>query len=95
MGDTSNTLPNEVVWQRDEIQSPCVQICVIHHIEGLCIGCLRTSDEVARWSSMSRAERTTIMDELPARAPRIKGKRRGGRGRRNSTGFAKHLDANK
>ena len=95
MDNSPNTPRNEVVWQRDEIQSPCVQVCVIHHIEGLCIGCLRSGDEIAHWSSMSRAERTAIMAELPARAPRIKGKRRGGRARRNSAGFAKHLDANK
>lgn len=70
------------VWERDEIESPCVQICVIHREERLCIGCLRSIDEIASWSRMSASERAAIMDELPSRAPRLK-KRRGGRARRN------------
>ena len=27
------------IWARDEIESPCVKICVIHPAEGLCTGC--------------------------------------------------------
>jgi hypothetical protein len=34
---------------------------------GLCTGCLRTLDEIARWGSMSDAERARIMAELPSR----------------------------
>jgi uncharacterized protein len=34
---------------------------------GLCLGCARTLDEIARWASMSDAERERIMTELPAR----------------------------
>ncbi|MFD1911907.1 DUF1289 domain-containing protein [Halodurantibacterium flavum] len=69
------------VWQRQEVQSPCVKICVIHPAEGLCTGCLRTLDEIARWSQMTSAERRAIIDALPARAPRLK-QRRGGRAAR-------------
>ena len=35
---------------------------------GLCIGCARTLDEIARWGTMSEAERERIMAELPDRA---------------------------
>lgn len=69
------------VWKRDEVQSPCVNVCVIHPAERLCTGCLRTMDEIAAWGRMSAAERTQIMDALPERAPRLK-KRRGGRAAR-------------
>jgi predicted Fe-S protein YdhL (DUF1289 family) len=34
---------------------------------GLCIGCGRTLDEIARWSAMSNEERRAIMAILPAR----------------------------
>ena len=34
---------------------------------GLCRGCRRTLDEIARWSEMSEAERSGIIAELPAR----------------------------
>jgi predicted Fe-S protein YdhL (DUF1289 family) len=34
---------------------------------GLCLGCGRSLDEIARWSAMSRDERRAIMAVLPAR----------------------------
>jgi uncharacterized protein len=34
---------------------------------GLCLGCGRTLDEIARWSAMSNEKRRAIMAELPAR----------------------------
>jgi uncharacterized protein len=66
------------VWTRDEIASPCVKLCVVHPEERICVGCLRSIDEISRWSKMSHDERAEVMAELPARAPRLQ-KRRGGR----------------
>lgn len=66
------------LWQRDEVQSPCVKLCTIHPAERLCVGCLRTIDEISAWSRLTPAERSAIMAELPTRAPRLQ-KRRGGR----------------
>ncbi|TKZ21403.1 DUF1289 domain-containing protein [Shimia litoralis] len=66
------------VWTRDEVQSPCIQICVIHPQERLCTGCLRSIDEITRWSKMDNDERADILKALPERAPRLR-KRRGGR----------------
>ena len=34
---------------------------------GLCLGCGRTLDEIARWASMDDAERDRVMRELPER----------------------------
>jgi uncharacterized protein len=34
---------------------------------GLCLGCARTLDEIARWGGMSDAEHERIMAELPRR----------------------------
>jgi uncharacterized protein len=70
------------VWKRDEIDSPCVRVCVIHDAGGLCLGCHRTLDEIAGWSGFSAERRRAIMAELPARAEQVKPKRRGGRGGR-------------
>ena len=69
------------VWHRDEIESPCVKICVVHPEARLCVGCLRTIDEIGRWSRMTPEERREIMATLPARAPELT-KRRGGRAAR-------------
>jgi len=69
------------VWKRDEVQSPCVNICVIHPEARLCTGCYRSMDEISRWSVMDDRERAAIMAELEGRKPLVV-KRRGGRAAR-------------
>ena len=49
------------------IETPCVKICTLDARQGLCLGCGRTIDEIARWGSLSAAERSRIMNELPER----------------------------
>lgn len=49
------------------MKSPCVKVCRMDPQRGLCLGCARTLDEIARWASMSDAERERIMIELPGR----------------------------
>lgn len=73
------------IWQRAEIESPCVNICLIHPREGICAGCYRTLDEIATWSQMNSAARRDIMAALPQRAGLLK-KRRGGRAGRLGDG---------
>jgi len=69
------------IWKRDEIESPCINICVIHPESRLCTGCLRSMDEIGAWSKMSTEERRDVMEALPARGDALK-KRRGGRAAR-------------
>lgn len=69
------------IWKRDEIESPCVKICVIHPESRLCTGCLRSIDEITRWLRMSSDERREIMTALPGRAGQLT-RRRGGRAAR-------------
>lgn len=73
---------SDEVWMRDEVESPCVKLCVIHPEARLCIGCLRSIEEITVWSRMTSAARAAIMAELPERAPRIAARRRGGRAAR-------------
>lgn len=72
---------DDPVWTRDEVASPCIQICVVHPVERICTGCYRTIDEISRWSKMSPDERAEIVAALPDRAPKLS-KRRGGRAAR-------------
>lgn len=69
------------VWKRDEIESPCVKICVLHPEARICIGCYRTADEIASWSRMTREDRRALMDTLPERKSRLPGRRGGRKGR--------------
>ena len=50
------------------IETPCIKVCTLDAGSGRCLGCGRTVDEIARWTTMSAAERTRIMHELPLRA---------------------------
>ena len=69
------------IWKRDEIESPCIKICVIHPQSRLCTGCLRSIDEIGAWSRMKPEIRREIVAELPSRAGQIT-QRRGGRAAR-------------
>jgi len=53
------------------IETPCVKICVLDPKSGLCRGCGRNVDEIARWGRFSSEERRKIMGELPARLERL------------------------
>jgi len=72
---------SDAIWQRDEIESPCVKICVIHPEARLCTGCLRSIEEIGAWSRMTGDERKAVMDDLPERKSKLV-KRRGGRSAR-------------
>ena len=74
---------SDEVWKRDEVESPCIALCSIHPTERICIGCLRSIDEITQWGRMTPEARREVMAELPSRAPRLK-KRRGGREKRVS-----------
>lgn len=69
------------IWQRNEIESPCVRICLVHPEARICTGCLRSIEEIAAWSRYTPEERRGIMAELPSRRSRLS-VRRGGRAAR-------------
>ena len=58
------------VSPREEIASPCNNVCKMNLQTGLCEGCYRTLDEIAAWSGMSAEEKLAVLDRLPARRPR-------------------------
>jgi uncharacterized protein len=47
--------------------TPCVRICQIDQVTGLCVGCGRTLDEIGGWVRMSEEKRRALMEELPER----------------------------
>jgi predicted Fe-S protein YdhL (DUF1289 family) len=51
-------------WDRP--RSPCTRICSLDE-QGYCLGCLRTADEIGRWTSMSAAEQWRVVAELEKR----------------------------
>lgn len=49
------------------IDSPCVNVCQMSREHRLCIGCLRTLDEIARWSVMEDEERIRVLGTVAER----------------------------
>jgi len=59
------------------MKSPCIKTCQIDRQSGLCIGCLRSLDEIATWASLSDGQRSDIIADLSNR--RVPGGTTGGR----------------
>ena len=49
------------------VKSPCVEVCQLNTGRGMCIGCFRTLDEIARWSEMNEAQREAVIAALAKR----------------------------
>jgi len=54
------------------IASPCVKVCAVDGMTGLCVGCGRTLKEIAAWSRFTPAERDAVMAALPARRAAVR-----------------------
>ena len=44
------------------VDSPCVKVCRI--ADGVCVGCGRTLDEIARWGRMEDDERAAVVARI-------------------------------
>jgi uncharacterized protein len=47
--------------------TPCIRLCTLDPVTGLCLGCGRTLDEIAAWASLDEPTRRSVMSALPAR----------------------------
>lgn len=56
---------------RPRISTPCVQVCRIEPVSGICIGCRRTMAEIGAWARLTEAQRREIMRVLRFRPPPV------------------------
>ena len=49
------------------VPSPCTSVCAIDPLTGLCVGCLRTLDEIACWSMLDDEAKRAVWTELAVR----------------------------
>ncbi|MBR7801809.1 DUF1289 domain-containing protein [Undibacterium fentianense] len=54
----------------NEIPSPCIKLCQIGP-DQLCLGCLRTLDEIAAWSRASNELKLEIHKQISLRRERL------------------------
>lgn len=50
-----------------KISSPCNGICIMDEDTEFCVGCFRTSDEIANWEEYSEEQRTEVLREITRR----------------------------
>jgi len=55
--------PNDTM----NIPSPCINVCRMSAVTGLCEGCFRTLDEIARWSRHADVEKRRILEAVERR----------------------------
>ena len=52
-----------------EVASPCINVCKME--EGLCAGCFRSIDEIARWANAGDDDRRLILAAVAQRRTRL------------------------
>ncbi len=53
---------------KKNVISPCVGVCSIDLESGLCIGCLRSSSEIAKWPQINSQTALKIMKKIKNRS---------------------------
>ena len=59
-----------------KLPSPCVSVCQIDALDGVCVGCYRTRAEIATWGSMDQDDQMLLLDILRDRRAKATGVRR-------------------
>jgi predicted Fe-S protein YdhL (DUF1289 family) len=49
------------------VPSPCISVCRIDDASGLCVGCLRTLDEIAAWGALDDPARRRVLNAVAKR----------------------------
>ncbi len=50
-----------------EIKSPCISVCAMDDLTGLCQGCYRTIDEIKSWWDMNQNDQKNLLVALEER----------------------------
>ena len=56
----------------DPVVSPCISVCQLDPRTGLCLGCLRSLEEISSWSRISRNEQREVLVVVAARREALK-----------------------
>ena len=48
------------------VPSPCVAVCKLDD-DGICIGCLRSTDEIRDWMIMNREQKLAVLEAIATR----------------------------
>jgi hypothetical protein len=58
----------ELVEMSDqEIQSPCIGVCSMDDLSGLCLGCYRTLEEIQGWWDLDNTGKQAVIEQANER----------------------------
>jgi uncharacterized protein len=52
----------------EPVTSPCISVCAVDRVRGICMGCLRTLEEIGQWRLMTAAEKRACVAACETRA---------------------------
>ena len=55
-------LTSEVVKLTSEVPSPCIQVCTV--VDGFCIGCERSKEEITEWLRATDERKLEILERI-------------------------------
>jgi uncharacterized protein len=58
-------MTNQVI---EEIQSPCIGVCVVDETSQLCQGCFRSLNEIKDWWDLDNAQKKVVVETASQRA---------------------------
>jgi len=61
-----NAAEGKLAQRQERPLSPCINVCSLDE-RGLCVGCLRSGAEIARWMAMSADEQWQLLRVLEER----------------------------
>jgi len=61
-----NAAEGKLAQPQERPPSPCINVCSLDE-RGLCVGCLRSGAEIARWMAMSADEQWQLLRVLEER----------------------------
>lgn len=50
-----------------EIQSPCIGVCSMDDLSGLCLGCYRTLEEIQGWWDLDNTGKQAVIEQASER----------------------------
>lgn len=53
--------------KQQPVVSPCISVCQLDPRTGLCLGCLRSLDEISAWSRITQDEQRLVLAAVAQR----------------------------
>jgi predicted Fe-S protein YdhL (DUF1289 family) len=54
-----------------DIQSPCIGVCIMNDLSGLCQGCYRTMDEIQQWWDLDSHQKKEVLHKATERETQL------------------------